>query len=327
MVAAVDAASPRRLVGATKPAMQQDVRGRIVGTMLGLAIGDALGAPVEFRQRGSFPRVTGYDTVRSPRLPAGAFTDDTAMALCLTESLLFDPHLNERDLLTRFCRWRDHGEHTSTGVCVGIGQQTLRALADHDRTGALQATPRARGDGNGALMRVAPAAGRHWNDPERAVDVARRQSQTTHASSLSAACCARYVALLCALLQGHDWASARRFTPPGSDTTVIPDGWWTGLGADDVRGGGFVLETLQAAFFAVDSTTSFEDAVVVAVNLGDDADTVGAVAGALAGARYGEGAIPRPLRDGLVRGALVEDAAARLADAALADGPSAKGPP
>jgi ADP-ribosyl-[dinitrogen reductase] hydrolase len=243
------------------------------------------------------------------------------MALCLADSLLVDPALDERDLLARFCRWRDLGENTSTGACVGIGQTTLRALADHSRTGTLRASPRARADGNGALMRTIPAALRHFDDVERAVDVARRQSLTTHASALSAACCSRFVTLACGLLQGDDWAMATLRQPPVSmgatDTDLVPAGWWRGLSADDVRGSGFVVDTLQAAFWAVDSTATFADAVIAAVNLGDDADTVGAVAGALAGCRYGESAIPSHWRAGLVRRDLVENAAARLADVAL----------
>lgn len=298
-----------------------DVRSRLIGGFIGVAVGDALGAPVEFARRGSFPRIVDFSTVAATRLPPGAFTDDTAMTLCLADSLLADPHLNERDLLRRFCRWRDEGAYTSTGQCVGIGQATLRALLDHTRTGAVQAAPRPRSDGNGALMRVIPAALRHFEDVDRAIDVARRQSLTTHASTISATCCAAYVTLAVALLQGEVWSTAIARRHPSWDGSqgpaVVPPGWWTALTADVVHAGGFVVDALRAAFWAVASTSSFEEAVIAAVNLGDDADTVGAIAGGLAGCRYGEASIPARWRGGLINGHVVEDMAARLADAAL----------
>jgi len=304
--------------------MPAPVRDRIAGAMLGLAVGDALGAPVEFRRRGTFPLVTDMDTVRSPRLPPGAWTDDTAMALCLADSLLAHEDLDPRDLLDRFCRWRDAGEHTSMGVCVGIGQGTLRALNDYSRSGITCAVARPRSDGNGALMRVAPVACRHWSSTTKAIDLARRQSWTTHGSPLSADCCARAVELMCGLLQGDSWvgASARSSSLSTATSTATstaacpPAGWWPGLTREQVVAGGFVADTLHAAFWAVDSTDTFEGAVVAAVNLGDDADTVGAVAGQIAGCRYGRAGIPARWLSALVGVERIEAVARRLADEA-----------
>jgi ADP-ribosylglycohydrolase len=138
---------------------------RAVGALVGLAIGDALGAPVEFQQRGSFEPVTNLRAGGYFKLPSGAWTDDTAMALCLAESLLEHPSLSPQDLLDRFCRWASDGENTSTGVCVGIGQNTLRVLGNFHRNGTLFAPEtRQKSDGNGAAMRLAPVALRHWRN-------------------------------------------------------------------------------------------------------------------------------------------------------------------
>lgn len=164
---------------------------RALGCLLGLAVGDALGAPVEFRRQGEFEPVTGMRSGGYFRLPAGAWTDDTAMALCLAQSLLAIPEFSELDLIERFWRWLEHGENTSTGRAVGVGQNTFRSLSNFRRTGALQAPPHgSRSDGNGALMRIAPIACRHWRAPDLARSIAIRQSRTTHFSALSEAACA-----------------------------------------------------------------------------------------------------------------------------------------
>jgi ADP-ribosyl-[dinitrogen reductase] hydrolase len=269
---------------------------RAIGSMLGLAVGDALGAPVEFSRRDSFEPVSGMRSGGYFKLPAGAWTDDTAMALCLAESLLFDPAINAKDLLDRFCRWAADGENTSTGVCVGIGQNTLRVLGNFHRTGALLAPEtRQKSDGNGAAMRLAPIALRHWNNPHEARRTADLQSRITHYSAISAGCCEFLAATLAALISGANWQDAIRPEPNPAwpdEVQILYGADWTARSRDSIKSSGYVLHTMEAALWAVDTTTSFADALLKAVNLGDDADSVGAVTGQLAGARYGFGAIP-----------------------------------
>ena len=269
---------------------------RAVGTLVGLAVGDALGAPVEFCRRDTFEPITDMRAGGYFKLPAGAWTDDTAMALCLGESLIAHPHLDQKDLLDRFCLWAGEGANTSTGVCVGIGQNTLRVLGNYHRTGALFAPEtRQKSDGNGAAMRLAPVAVRHWHTPREARRVADIQSHTTHYSALSAAACEYLVAVLCGLISGLTWSQASR--------PALNDNWpdaikalanedWQQRDRDSISSTGFVVHTLEAALWAVDTTNSFAGALLKAVNLGDDADSVGAVAGQLAGARYGLSAVP-----------------------------------
>lgn len=286
---------------------------RAKGAMVGLAIGDALGAPVEFRPRGSFAPVVGMRAGGRFRLPSGACTDDTAMALCLAESLLADPDLDERDLLERFCRWAEHGENSSTGIAVGIGQITLRRLGDFRRTGSLQAAPRTRGDGNGALMRVAPVAIRHFRDPQEAARIAIRQSRTTHASVLSEQCCAFAAHLIARLALGAAWKAALDEAQAQLQAPELVALFDRRNAAEPPPSTGYVVDTLESALWAVSRTTSFEAALLAAVNLGHDADTVGAVAGQIAGARYGLQAIPPRWLGTLVEGAHIEQMAAALA--------------
>ena len=277
-------------------AARLDASDRAVGALVGLAIGDALGAPVEFCRRDTFELVTEMRAGGYFRLPAGAWTDDTAMALCLAESLIEYPQLEPKDLLGRFCVWASEGANTSTGVCVGIGQNTLRVLGNYHRTGTLLAPEtRQRSDGNGAVMRLSPVAVRHWRDPFEARRIAKLQSRTTHYSDLSAGACEALAATLSCLIEGVAWEHASRPAPaehwPDAIKAISGENWHQ-RSRDSICSTGFVVHTLEAAMWAVATTSSFADALLKAVNLGDDADSVGAVAGQLAGARYGLSSIP-----------------------------------
>ena len=264
---------------------------RALGAFVGLAIGDALGAPVEFCRRDTFEPVTGMRAGGYFKLPAGAWTDDTAMALCLAESLIEHPELDQKHLLDHFCLWADKGVNTSTGVCVGIGQNTLRVLGNYHRKGELFAPEtRQKSDGNGAIMRLAPVAARHWRAPLEAKRIAAQQSRATHYSDLSAGACEALVLALCSLISGDAWEQASK--PDHADhwpesIKAIAHENWDERDRDSIHSTGFVVHTLEAAMWAVDTTSSFAAALLKAVNLGDDADSVGAVAGQLAGARYG----------------------------------------
>ena len=283
---------------------------RALGAIVGLAVGDALGAPVEFCRRDTFEPVTGMRAGGYFKLPAGAWTDDTAMALCLAESLIEHPELDPKDLLDRFCLWAEKGANTSTGICVGIGQNTLRVLGNYHRKGDLFAPEtRQKSDGNGAAMRLAPVAVRHWRNPSEAQRIAGLQSRTTHYSDLSAAACEALAVIMTAQINGVDWETASKPTPaahwPDAIKAISVEDW-RGRDRESISSTGFVLHTLEAALWAVDTTNSFSAAVLKAVNLGDDADSVGAVAGQLAGARYGLGAIPQNWLDSLIHQAEIE---------------------
>lgn len=281
------------------------VQERARGALVGLAIGDALGAPVEFKDRDSFPEVREMLAGGHFKLPAGAWTDDTAMALCLADSLLNDGELDAKDLLDRFLGWIYGNENTSTGQCIGVGQNTFTVLGNYRRTGALTApSVKGRSDGNGALMRLAPVACRHWANSDKARTIARAQSYATHASELSAAACDAMASLLCDLIAGQPWQDVFAKLAQDAWPREIGDilrGSWRDKPREEISSSGYVVHTFEAAVWAVGTTLSFEEALIAAVNLGHDADTVGAVAGQLAGARYGVRAIPLRWSDLLVQ--------------------------
>ena len=281
------------------------VHDRAAGSFVGLAIGDALGAPVEFAARGSFEPVTHYRQGGRFNLPAGAWTDDTAMALCLGQSLVKQQNFNASDLLGRFCDWAENGTNTSTGVAVGIGQNTLRVLGDFKRHGRLLALPfGTKNDGNGSLMRLSPVACFASQDLQYPIELAASQSKATHASRIAEECCKFLAALLVRLINGESYQSAKAKVLTGTWPLALKEAIGTDLqkvSETEIQSSGFVLITLQAALWAVESTNTFEDAVLKAANLGDDADTVAAVTGQIAGALYGYSRIGKLLKSRLAK--------------------------
>lgn len=279
------------------------IHDRIAGALVGLAIGDALGAPVEFSPRGTFAPVTAYRSGGCFNLPAGAWTDDTAMSLCLAESLIENYGLNVADLLDRFCDWAETGSNTSTGLAVGIGQNTLRVLGDYRRNGYLEALRfGSKNDGNGSLMRLAPIACYAYSDIDKSRLLASQQSRATHASHPADQSCQLLAELLCLLIQGQAFEEAFQSVSnedQGYFVKPIFNHNYETQPVDDVVASGYVIQTLHAALWSVVNTDDFEAAVLEAVNLGDDADTVGAVTGQIAGALYGYSAIKRHLKQGL----------------------------
>ncbi|WP_244472936.1 ADP-ribosylglycohydrolase family protein [Methylobacterium sp. Leaf100] len=286
-------------------------RDRATGAMVGLAIGDALGTSIEFSSK---PRYAVLDHIVGGgpfRLLAGQWTDDTAQALALADSLVHDPNLDARDLMDRFVAWRGDGAYSCTGTCFDIGNATRAALVRYERTGdPVSGSTSETASGNGALMRLAPVAIRHWLDPDALRATSDRQTRTTHGSPAT---------VRCSRLLGDLLAQAIAGTPLndvlGSPSAEAVEGGWRGLHRDAIEGSGYVVRSLQAAAWAVSRTTDFRSAVVLAANLGDDADTTAAIAGQLAGAVYGLSGIPQDWLAILAWRERIEDAAVRLFEA------------
>ena len=263
---------------------------RAAGALVGLAVGDALGTTLEFSLRDSKQRLTDMVGGGPFNLRPGEWTDDTAMALCLAESLLACPGLVERDLMDRFVRWWRDGYNSCTGSCDDIGNTTQMALQRYQSTGdpiAGDEDPDAAG--NGSLMRLAPVAIRWAHDPESAEEAARRQSATTHAATEAVDACAFMSRLLCTAIQygrKSDLVRPKEFTGAAAVAAIAAGSWKTRTRAE-ISSSGYVIHTLEASMWALDKSETFEQAVLLAANLGDDADTVAAVTGQLAGAVWG----------------------------------------
>lgn len=303
----------------TSPAAMRD---RAIGALLGLAAGDALGTTLEFRQRDSYSRLTDMIGGGPFGLEAGTWTDDTAMALALSDSLLAKGCLDEADLMTRFVRWQEQGDYSPTGHCFDIGMTVSRALARWKQTGdPIAGSTDPQSAGNGSLMRLAPVALRYWNDRPTLRDVAARQSRTTHGAAEAVDACVAYSEVLADAIAGHPRSHVLR----GKDAPfaanisggipAIMAGSWRGRHRNDIRSSGYVMHSLEAALWCVGRTGTFAEAVLLAANLGDDADTTAAITGQLAGALYGADLIPRHWLDRLAWRDKIEGMAAALFEA------------
>jgi ADP-ribosyl-[dinitrogen reductase] hydrolase len=290
-------------------------RDRARGCLLGLAIGDAIGAPVEFKPRDSFPPLTGMTGGGPFKLQPGQWTDDTTMALCLAESILQEGEVDQPDLMQRLGRWLTAGENSVTGTCFDIGA-TTRAAIERFLAGGSAAAGSAdpASAGNGSLTRLAPVAIAFRHDRSSAEFMALKQSRATHAAADCLSACKLLTSMLIDALSG---AGARDATRPrvlavSPKVLFINAGEWRTKSRDEIRSSGYVIDTLEAAVWAVGTTDSFEAAVLAAANLGDDADSVAAVAGQLAGAVYGASAIPQAWLDTLAWRDKIEILADRL---------------
>lgn len=271
------------------------LRDRARGALLGLAIGDALGTTLEFRPRDSYQPLTTLVGGGPFGLRAGEWTDDTAMALALGASLVENRGLDERDLMERFCAWAEKGEYSHNGRCFDIGTTVRAALGRFRASGnPVAGSTDPQSAGNGSLMRLAPVAILYAFDPDGRFDAARRQSAVTHGAGEAVGACAAYADLLAEAIQGwskaHVLAPRNAWTPEkvGRAMRMETLGW----DRAQVRGSGYVIHSLEAALWAVGRAGDFREAVLLAANLGEDADTTAAIAGQLGGALWGASGIP-----------------------------------
>lgn len=292
-----------------------DVLDRARGALLGLAVGDALGTTLEFSRRDSHPLHTQMVGGGVFNLKPGQWTDDTAMALALADSLISCRGFDAKDLMQRFVRWYRHGEYSCTGRCVDIGLATRAALVHYELTGDPYAgSTDPYSAGNGSLMRLAPVALFALDDEDRALQIAADQSRTTHAAKPCVEACQFFVSLLRAAILGKRGtiAHARQLGRNYPAIHHVTDRNWNQRDRDDIVSGGYVISTVEAALWSVTRTGSFEEALILAVNLGQDADTVGAVTGQLAGAIYGASSIPLRWRARLAWQSKIDDTARQL---------------
>lgn len=297
-------------------------RDRARGALVGLAVGDAVGTTVEFKSPGSFLPVTDMVGGGPFRLEPGQWTDDTSMALCLAASLVEMGGCDPADQLTRYLRWRDEGYMSSNGRCFDIGNTVSAALGEFRRTGRLQPAPiNEESAANGSIMRLAPVAMRYADTPVEAIAFAADSSRTTHPARRPVDAC-RYLAALIVgaisglsketLLSADYWGSSDLHP----EIAEIALGSFRSKEPPAIRGSGFVVHSLEAALWAFARSDSYRAGCLLATNLGEDADTTAAVYGQIAGAYYGEAAIPAEWRSKLALWETIDE----LADALIKSG-------
>ena len=294
-----------------------NTQNRFRGCLLGLAIGDALGTTLEFQPKGCFSPITDMIGGGPFNLQAGQWTDDTSMALCLASSLLECDGFDADDQMQRYCRWRDQGYLSCTGHCFDIGNTVNHALDAYQLQGNPYAGTSAPGAaGNGSLMRLAPVPLYYFPDIDVAERFAGESSKTTHGTVECVDACRLFARQLQRALAGEDksnvlWGDANRFES-ALKIRCIADGDYRDKGWAQIRGTGYVVESLEAALWCFATTDNFADAVLKAANLGDDADTTAAICGQIAGAHYGDAAIPMHWKQKLAMREDIESIADRL---------------
>ena len=266
-------------------------RNRQRGTLIGLAVGDALGAAVEFESPGTFREVTGFRAGGPHGLAAGEWTDDTSMALALADSI-GSVGWDLNDQARRYVAWRRRGEYSVNGRCFDIGGTTCIGLNNFERTG----NARTSGDdsdracGNGSIMRLAPVPIRFAHlfpdQLQELATIAGESSLPTHSHPRCVSACVYLTLVVCGLIHGlpreevlsADWYPLRRvrdILPFHPDIAPIAEGSFRDKQPPVIAGGGYVVESLEAALWAFHKAADFREAVLKAVNLGDDADTTG----------------------------------------------------
>ena len=309
---------------------------RYRGSLLGLAAGDALGTTVEFCQPGSFKPVETIIGGGTFSLAPGQWTDDTSMALCLAESLVERNGFDARDQMERYCRWHREGYMSSTGHCFDIGGATRAALIRFAGKAWKHEPPSPtpycgstdpNTAGNGSIMRLAPVPLFFARRPREAVLRSADSSRTTHAAPAAVDACRYLAALIVGAVRGESketllgdhyspvaglWHQA----PLARSIAEVAGGSFKRRSPPEIQGTGFVVKSLEAALWAFAQSDDFRTGALLAVNLGDDADTTGAVYGQLAGAYYGEDAIPAEWRTVLTKAGLIGSLAERLHRAA-----------
>lgn len=275
------------------------------GALLGLACGDALGRPVEFKSRrrirSGYGRVTEMLADGTHSKPAGTITDDTEQALAIARSLDECGDFDGEDIAARFVEWYRSGPF-DIGLTTSAALRKLDDGVEWTRAGelALEERGAGAGAGNGSVMRAAPIAVAYADDRDRLVEVSRDTSRITHADERCTDGAAALNVLIAEYLNGGaepleaaiDWLSASHGDTSREVLSRLRGVAGEPKADDELPNGGYVVDTLEAALTVALDAETFEEAVVRAVNLGGDTDTTGAVAGAVAGARFGATEVP-----------------------------------
>ncbi len=303
----------------------------IKDALLGLAVGDAIGVPVEFRPRSELQShpVTGMREYGSHRQPAGTWSDDSSLAFCLAEMLCKRYDLT--DLGHRFVNWGEYAYWTAHGEVFDMGIATSQAISRlASGTLPIMAGGIDEGsNGNGSLMRILPLIFYIKDkDIEQRFSITKDVSSLTHRHMRSVIACFIYLELALELLHGQSKAAAYQAICKRIPSFLEwKEGWNEkeqavfsrilsgnifALSENDIRSSGYVVHTLEAAIWCLFNTTTYADAVLKAANLGEDTDTTAAVTGGLAGLLYGWQTIPADWLAVLARRSEIEQLADRL---------------
>ena len=266
------------------------------GILVGLAVGDAVGTTLEFKQRGSFIPITDMEGGGPFWLKKGQWTDDTSMALCLTHSLLSQKKFDPADQMNRYCNWWRVGYMSSTGECFDIGGTVMQALDKYiDHADPFSGSIEEDSSGNGSLMRLAPIPIFYATDREKAIKYAGESSRTTHGSAECIDSCRLFSNLILEAVTAttkEQIFERNNYQPYAPKVISLANLEFLSKSYAELTGSGYVIESLESALWCFLNSESFEEAILFSANIGNDADTTAAICGQIAGAYYGFSGIP-----------------------------------
>lgn len=272
-----------------------DLLDKAKGCLVGLAVGDAVGTTLEFRQRGTFEPITDMVGGGPFDLLTGQWTDDTSMALCLAHSLIHKKGFDPVDQMNRYCNWYQSGYMSSTGECFDIGATVATALNSYIKTGnPFSGSIDEGSSGNGSLMRLAPIAIFYHDNHTDLIRYASESSRTTHGSAECIDSCKYFASLLVTAMSARDKEELHNtfYQPTTAKVNAIASGLYLTKSYEQLTGSGYVIESLESALWCFHKADNFEEAILLAANIGNDADTTAAICGQIAGAFYGCVGIP-----------------------------------
>ena len=303
---------------------------KVYDGIIGLAIGDAIGVPVEFisRQEIAENPVVSMREFGTHHQPMGTWSDDTSLTLALIDSMIETKSIDYADIMDRFSNWLMYSDYTATGEVFDVGNSTSRAIMNYGRrVNPLECGGVSEYDnGNGSLMRILPIAyflqKQFTSLMDYQMEIIHNISSLTHRHPVSLIGCGIYINIAIRLMQGerslyesveegiknafeyykrNSWADIRAYERLKELSS------FSKLSEIEIESSGYVVHTLEAALWCLLNTDSYAECVLKAVNLGDDTDTVGAVVGGLAGIYYGADKIPKEWMTVLARRQYIEE--------------------
>lgn len=306
---------------------------QLYASIMGFIVGDAMGVPYEFRRRGEFhldssAEMVGYG---SHSMPEGTWSDDSSMVLASMDSIAEKETADYQDIMNHYVGWYQNGENTATGKVFDIGNTTRRALTKYIKGEKYYRTGQGSesDNGNGSLMRVLPLSillSQVPHSEKEAVEAVYYYSGLTHSHNISIMGCKLFTDIYLNIIQGKNLKEAvagvanHNYAKYYTDYYVynrILSGEVFDLEEDEIRSGGYVVDTLEAALWSLSHSNNYEEAITTAINLGDDTDTVAAITGSLAGLIYGIESIPTRWVDKLQNEEFVEDKIDSFIDAIM----------
>lgn len=301
------------------------LKDRLEGGILGLVVGDALGVPVEFIERNRLKRspVTEMIGYGSHNMPEGTWSDDTSMTIAEIDSIIECGDINYEDIMNKFIEWFDSSKYTATGVLFDVGMSTSDALLRYksglspvDCGNNLEL-----GNGNGSLMRILPFVyfikSQEYSEDVK-INIINDASSLTHGHDISKLGCNIYCDYVSLLLDGADKEDALKIIRNNNYEKFYPKDVvsrysrlfsedFKNFSENDISSSGYIVDSLEASIWCTLNSDNYENAVIKAVNLGSDTDTVGAITGSINGIIYGKQDIPDKWMDKLKKRETLEE--------------------